>query len=1533
MSKAIDIYLEKSKTRQYVGRLSQYKKKFIFEYDKNYLYSENSISIGPDLPLKKDRHSSSELFPSFEDRIPHQENPAYKEYCQDVGIDSSEKNFFILLSTLGKKSPINPFVCELVREKTNFSAEDLRSFRKNLGFSIREFAFVFDVSPASIYRIENGKTTGRDTLKKIANYFRYLKLGLNKVQNSSRLNESKKKRAVDFLRSKIQKAGVGPFTVAREDVKRAVDFLRSKIQYSAVGPFTVTSEDVQKCSPKQAVELLKRLMQLECVSFGIPQNNFHISSNLSAPDGGQDGIIKWNEGPEQTNFFPKKYNVFQVKAKKVSPNECQKEISNFNPAVQNMIKNKGAYILFSTYPVAGIHLQKREKAMQELIEKAGYDLNSIEVKFYDANIIANWLNSFPSLAVWFLKEVCKRQIYPWLSWQEWSKDIDHQFECRYHEELKQKRSDLYNHLSQYRQTAHLTGPSGVGKTRLALEVFRSSNERESYKDDISALVLYSPAHLINETKIRELKHFRSILIIDDCPLKDAEIFHKLAMQKDSKLSLLTIGHEAPKGTFSTMPQNQVLIMQLKPDKNIVTKMLSESQNIKDIYIAPLYIKIAAGFPRIAQLLKNAGPLNNLIKDDMPTIRKKMLWGLEKPDKEAEEVIKICSLFDTICIENRSNESSIIFDTSVRRTKQELEYLAKHIAKMDYNKFYEKIRFFTERKMIQQHGRFIQVRPKLLAFWLAKEFIEKTPLESIIKWLLDMDQVLIQSFCEQINYLIRFSKEPINESTIEPPPQDGHPEIQKMAQQLCRPEGLFGQEKILSTRWGAECFYNLADLAPKEVLESLKKAIEKKEELFNMTTFFGMFSTRRQWIWILQKLAVKKEFYLGSSRLLLKLAEAENENYSNHATGIWVSHFQPVSSGTEADPETKFQNIEKIKKEKGTNKQKEIVIKALEQALPKDSYIGISAIVGHHKEWRPITDNELWNYHRKALKYLAEFATDPNLDNNIRKQAEDVIARYLPSLIKIHNLHKDVEETVKKVMGFLPKGFWPSAIQKIEKFLEYQSKKETKETINKTKEILKLLKSKTEDINKKIRLYVSESNDYQLYDPKKQNDGYSQIFTKLIDDFINHIQKEKPENIRATLKILFHGKQNNTIVFSREVAKKIEKSNSLKFMDQILKQIKSWKKHPEFNPSFLCGFISGLKTKMPEETQTVLNKIALEYKNLLLPVYHYMDLYDKDITRLIQFLKQNPAIALKLYWCIQDLSTAKKCKKVSVEKMKELINFLLNNKNVKWIRSALQIYIYYVGHDIEKKKTLLPTLFQILINKDLLTNKGSKNSTMNRDYTMSSYYYKIAVTDLFSLIEEGTNKSQIFAQFFVSTIWSSRQPLYDFCIDEYYIKEIFKQIIEKYPNIILSEVANNSGKNRNYFNMRSLFKHEKIIKKWCKKEPKIIPVFLAKCKEADLLSYNEEQEEWIWSPLAEFLFDNYGDQKELTNAVAINLLNPGVVRGGYLNYYETIKNAMMSLKDHRHKNIRDFCEDQISYLQVRIDQIKQKEIEREELDMF
>ena len=200
MYKAVDVYLERRKTRQYVGRLQKEKRKFIFQYDKSYLKISSPISLGPDLPLQLEKLSSSKLFPSFVDRIPSKKNPAYKEYCQSVGISPSETDPLVLLAKLGQKGP-SSFVCVSVREDQFFSSQDLKLFRKNLKLSIREFSDLFDVSSATIYRIENNKTSGKSALKKIAIYYNFPQAALEKIKiTGHKINELKRLFIEDFFK-------------------------------------------------------------------------------------------------------------------------------------------------------------------------------------------------------------------------------------------------------------------------------------------------------------------------------------------------------------------------------------------------------------------------------------------------------------------------------------------------------------------------------------------------------------------------------------------------------------------------------------------------------------------------------------------------------------------------------------------------------------------------------------------------------------------------------------------------------------------------------------------------------------------------------------------------------------------------------------------------------------------------------------------------------------------------------------------------------------------------------------------------------------------------------------------------------------------------------------------------------------------------------------------------------------------------------------------------------------------------------------
>lgn len=162
---AVDVYLEKLKTRTYVGRLTHRNNIFYFEYDKNYLALDNTLPLGPDLLLTKKFYTAKKLFASLQDRIPSRENPAYSDYCKSTGISEYEKNAIVLLATIGKRGP-SSFIFEPVYDD-GFSAKDLQEYRKSLDLTVRDFAAVFDVSASSIHKIEHGKSTGTDVLKRV----------------------------------------------------------------------------------------------------------------------------------------------------------------------------------------------------------------------------------------------------------------------------------------------------------------------------------------------------------------------------------------------------------------------------------------------------------------------------------------------------------------------------------------------------------------------------------------------------------------------------------------------------------------------------------------------------------------------------------------------------------------------------------------------------------------------------------------------------------------------------------------------------------------------------------------------------------------------------------------------------------------------------------------------------------------------------------------------------------------------------------------------------------------------------------------------------------------------------------------------------------------------------------------------------------------------------------------------------------------------------------------------------------------------
>lgn len=1565
MYKAVDVYLERTSARQYVGRLKKAGGKFIFEYSETYQYSENALPFGPDLPINKKNHFSLKLFPSFVDRIPSRENPAYEEYCRSADISPSEKNPFVLLAKLGRKGP-SSFILAPVFEEADFSREDLKQFRKDLNLSIREFSELFDVSSATVYRIENNKSSGKNVLKRIKIYFDSPEKALSKIEHTGhKINDEKRIFVQTFLKSKFQEKFIG---------------------YS---PFTVKAEDIQKCSPQQAVELLRRLMLSECDYYGIPRNSVHISSNVSTKDGGQDGLAEWIQGPIQTNYFPCRYNCFQIKASSLSPSKIIKEISenqnpgNLNKAVQCVIKNKGAYILCSTHGAAGVKVQNIESIIKKEIQAKADNFN-IQVKFYDGNRLADWVNCHFLVARWFLKEICGRSIGPWKSWLEWSReDSDYRSEFKSHSELDKKRKSIRGILSRPGGVIHLTGASGLGKTKLALEAFRPPsqkfNDSDEVEEDLSDLVLYSSAEELKDFSFKELTS-RAILIIDDCSIEQAESFHKvLSTQKVSSLSLLTIGNEGNaesiRGIFRHIwkekNETEKQIITLEPDEVIVKEMLLESHK----YLEPKFKELTSGFPLMATLLKEAGPVY-LLKEDIPIIRNKMLWGKQEPDTDGKRVIAACSLFDTICFSDEGQETRL--GSSVKRWEKEARYIAKIICKIDFDTFYEKIQSFKKRKVVQQHGRFIQVRPKPLAVWLANELIEDTPPGSITKWFADMDTYkelykldpieeklyseteqkdlikwkteqsalngLRESFCRQLSYLGSFSN------------------AKSLAKHLCGEDGFFGNEKTLNTEWGFRCFRHLAELNPTVALQTLQRVFGNKtlEELQNVPAWktyriSGKVHFPSELIWTLQKLAVTKELYPQSAKLLLKFGEAEeSDNWGPKATDVFTEHFQFYLSGTEAPPDLKFQIIDEIQQSEST-KQKEIALQALDRALKISGFSRSSDVVQTNrgqsfKDWKPKTYGEQWDYFRTALKYLVQFATkDKNQD--IKKKACDFIASNLNCFFE-QRLYDEVENAIKEIVS-VHGTHWPLATNETLLFLKYNSEKITEKNKKQINKILNLLQSK-ETLSERIRSYVTECLWVDLHDQiqKNENKKYMKQLDQLITDFVNLIDNQeksssglKPSNaatlnkkktvseplhnahrtnekIHPYLQILFHGEQGNTLYFAQRIVEELK--DPLKFASEFLDFIQKHKEDKDFNPTFLAGFVVGLNNNNtdPNKKEKILDKIAEDsgLLDLLIPAYYNIDLQDRDIIRLINVIDK---INLKSA-DLRTLAVGQKCKSVNSEIMGKLIQ-TLSRKGIRFSWDALQIYNYYKGRDkFKQKNKLIPILYDLLTQDKFLSDKEKYD-------TMDDHYYEKAVNDLL-----GSEYGEDFSKKFISQTITIKTSVFDLSISSETIRKCLLKIIEEYPDMILLTIMNNTDN----FNIDFLFKTESVnrhqtsplarlsaeqIKGWCETNPDKIPAFLAKNMS---LSNNGQS----WSPSAKLLLDEYGDKTNVTDALSMNL-GHFTWTGRLSDYFEKTKELVKQLTDHKHKNVRDFAEREIFQLDKMLQNQKQREKELEEFGIW
>ena len=115
----------------------------------------------------------------------------------------------------------------------------------------------------------------------------------------------------------------------------------------------------------------------------------------------------------------------------------------------------------------------------------------------------------------------------------------------------------------------------------------------------------------------------------------------------------------------------------------------------------------------------------------------------------------------------------------------------------------------------------------------------------------------------------------------------------------------------------------------------------------------------------------------------------------------------------------------------------------------------------------------------------------------------------------------------------------------------------------------------------------------------------------------------------------------------------------------------------------------------------------------------------------------------------------------------------------------------------------------------------------------------------------------------------------------------------------------------------------IISNWCGKNHKKAPYFLAE----SILPLVEVDKKIVWSPLAVFLLDNYGDDDEVLERLTSKMHQYSWI-GPIIPFYETWITGFTILLDHKDMKIKNWAKKNIENAKIKIQELKTEEEEGE-----
>lgn len=524
--------------------------------------------------------------------------------------------------------------------------------------------------------------------------------------------------------------------------------------------------------------------------------------------------------------------------------------------------------------------------------------------------------------------------------------------------------ELKEKIIENKGNIRILGMSGLGKTRLVHESFKAHKEIYWYFDCQSGNwpLLKERLPVVFE------KYSNYVLVFDNC---DKETGSEIASLKRSCQGLnpiITIynGLEESSDYLYTP-----LSMQEKYD-TVVEKIIERYSALYEAKDKDRILDFAGGIPMMAQLLMDGLQANRVLGDvSNDKLMSKIL--LTEADSESRKIMQTLSLFDFIGYKDDLHH--------------EIEYVIKNkditnIAKDNdvlCNDTDELIEKNLKRRILEQRGRKVGIRPAPIAFYLIGEWLNSCSdirMTRVVKALQEAEcsVALTNAFADQ------FRNMGFNEKA------------RQMLNQLMGPNSPFSSAEVINTQLGSRLFRSFAEVNPVAVANTLWNTLGT----IDIEKLRTMEEGRRNIVWTLEKLCFEPASFEPAAKLMLRLSIAENEEIGNNATQEFIRLFPVLLPATAVDLYTR---LAFLKDQFVFEENKPILLRAIKAALHTRDYLymggaetqGLKTLTNY----QPQTNKELYEYLEGCIDLLeSEMKPEsPYFDNCI-----DVIENDFNSLV-------------------------------------------------------------------------------------------------------------------------------------------------------------------------------------------------------------------------------------------------------------------------------------------------------------------------------------------------------------------------------------------------------------------------------------------------------------------------------------------------------------------------------------------------------